>query len=399
MHARHRARPWFGVVLLLTTALPACGLAQPTSDATNAAMHSLLQQTGIPGMTFAVFGARLHKSYAAGLADKEADESMRVDSLMMGGSTGKMIVAVLIYQEIQAGRLHLDDKVSRYLQSADYLKLPGAEEFTIAMLLSHSSGLIDGAVDYAAMADSSGEWTADRRFKAAQGSRLLSAPGTVYSYSDLNYQILAAVLESLEHRSFETLATEKILRPLGMHHTVPALLPHIPGLASGYAGPTSGPQYENIQLPDKTAQRARLFMNPAFEGGGGGFATTSNDMAKFIFALFNGRLIDAPLLERMDGRQPVLAIKTDRPRVAAGVFSYDTSLGEAFGHSGLWFGYKTLVVYYPALKIGAAMQVNSQINAAGADLQTFKVDGQDFSMIGALTLLVQKSLNKNFGTT
>jgi Beta-lactamase len=121
-------------------------------------------------------------------------------------------------------------------------------------------------------------------------------------------------------------------------------------------------------------------------------------MAKFIFALFNGQLIDASLLERMDGRQPVLAIKTDRPRVAAGVFSYDTSLGEAFGHSGLWFGYKTLVVYYPALKVGAAMQVNSQINAAGADLQTFKIDDHDFSMIGALTLLVQKSLNKNVGT-
>lgn len=391
---RRLALPLLCAIVMLGRSLPAVSAEQEPRDATVAAsMRSALRETGLPGMTFAVYGARLRKSYAEGLADRETRQRMRNDSLMMGGSTGKMLAAALIYQEVQEGRLRLDDKVSKYLGTdADFGKLPGAADFTIAMLLSHSSGLVDGAVDYAAMEDSSGTWSSDRRFRAAQNTRLLWAPGTRYSYSDLNYQILAAVLESIEAKSFEQLATGKILLPLEMKHTVPALIPTIPGLASGYAGPTSKPQYEGIHLPDKTAEASTLFMNPAFEGGGGGFATCSADMAKFIYALFNGRLIDASQLAHMNGVHPVLQIHTDGARVAAGVFSFDTALGEAFGHPGIWFGYKTLVAYYPSLGIGAAMQVNSQIDATGADLEVFRIEGKEFSMIGVLTELVRESV-------
>jgi D-alanyl-D-alanine carboxypeptidase len=378
--------------MLCALALP-CAPAMAVEGARHASsMRSLLEQTGIPGMTFAVFGAGLDRSDAAGLADREARTSMRPTTLMMGASTGKMIVAVLIYQEIQAQRLRLDDKVSRYLgDDAEYMKLPGAADFTIAMLLSHSSGLVDGAVDYAAMENSSGIWTSDRRFRAAQKTKLLFPPGSRYSYSDLNYQVLAAVLERIEGKSYEQLAVEKVLLPLQMRHTVPALHPHIAGLASGYAGPTTKPQYEGIHLPDKTASAGTLFMNPAFEGGGGGFATCSHDMAKFIFTVFNGGLIDAAQLHHMTGEDAVLPVQTEFPRVAAGVFAYKTPLGEAFGHSGLWFGYKTLVLYFPERKLGAAMQVNSQIDASGADLEVFRMEGKEFTMVEALSQLVLES--------
>jgi CubicO group peptidase (beta-lactamase class C family) len=134
-------------------------------------------------------------------------------------------------------------------------------------------------------------------------------------------------------------------------------------------------------------------MSPAFEGGGGGFATCSADMAKFIYTVFHGRLINHVQLDHMTGKTPVLPVQTDMPRVAAGVFSYRTALGEAFGHSGLWFGYKTLVVYYPSLHVGAAMQVNSQIDATGADLAEYKIEGRSFTMIEALTELVTESVH------
>jgi D-alanyl-D-alanine carboxypeptidase len=358
------------------------------------ALSSLVSETGVPGITFAVYGKDLQRRYSAGLADRETRAPMLDDTVMMGASTGKMIVAVLAYQELQAGQLHLTDKVSHYLASNPaYDQLPGASDFTIAMLLTHSTGLVDGAVDLAAMADSRGAWTSERRFKAARNTQLLSRPGTAYSYSDLNYQILAAVLESIEGRTFEELATSKVLGSVGMTHTTPALAQHIPGLASGYAGPTTQPQYEGIHLPNKTAEAQTLFMNPAFEGGGGGFATCSPDMAKFIYTVFNGSLIDRSQLDHMTGRVPVLSLAPvpHRKRVAAGMFSYQTALGEAFGHSGIWFGFKTMVLYYPSLQLGAAMQVNSQIDASGADLTTYRIEGRRDDMVQALTELVKKA--------
>lgn len=380
------------LALLTAIALPGALARARGESPLQATLRQLVTATGIPGVTFAVFGRGVRASYAAGLADRELRVPMRGTTVMMGGSTGKMIVAVLVYRRIQAGRLSLEDKVATYLGTdEDYAKLPGAQLFTIAMLLSHSSGLPDGAVDHAAMKDASGVWTSDRRFRAAHGSSLLFPPGTRYSYSDLNYQVLAAVLEAVSGQTFERLASDEVLRPLHLDHTFPALAPHIPGLASGYAGPTRQPQYEGIALPDKTASRQTLFMNPAFEGGGGGFSTCSPDLAKFAFSLFHG-LLDPTQLRHMTGLDPVLPVVTDQPRVAAGAFAYETALGEAFGHSGLWFGYKTQVAYYPGQAVGAALQVNSQIDASGADLQIFRMHGKQYTLIEALTQLVVEHL-------
>jgi len=77
---------------------------------------------------------------------------------------------------------------------------------------------------------------------------------------------------------------------------------------------------------------------------------------------------------------------------AAGVFRYQTQSGTAFGHSGIWFGYKTMVLYYPSLCVGAAMQINSQIDGDGNDLQRYQLDGRHFTMVDALTELVTTEL-------
>lgn len=367
--------------------------AKAAKAAIEAELSDIAADTGIPGMTFAVYGRRLRESFAAGYADRESKMPMRRDSVMMGASTGKMLVAVLAYQEVRRGRLHYSDKVARFFSPASaYHQLPGASRLTISMLLRHSTGLVDGAVDYAAMADSSGRWTNERRLRAAVKTKLLFEPGSAYSYSDLNYQILAAVIESLEGRYFGDLAMTRIVTILGMSGTHPATSRTIPDLASGYAGPTTKPQYEGITLPDKTADAGRLFMNPAFEGGGGGFSTTSPDMARFIYGLYNSTLVGPDELAHMTSAPIPVNPHNDDVKYGAGLFIYQTELGTAMGHPGLWFGYKTLVLYYPSVCIGAAMQVNSQIDGEGNDLSQYRVGGKSLGMEATLTELVATEL-------
>jgi D-alanyl-D-alanine carboxypeptidase len=365
----------------------------PVEDAVMATMNEAVAQTGIPGITFSFYGPQLSQSFAAGWADRESRTPMRSHSVMMGASTGKVLVAVLAYQEVAQGRLHYADKVSQYLGTdSAYNRLPGASQFTIQMLLTHSTGLIDGAVDLAAIKNSRGKWTNQRRFKAAWGTQLRFEPGTAYGYSDLNYQILAAVIESIEGEYFGALALSRIIEPLGLTDTAPATSRAVAGLASGYAGPTSKPQYENIKLPDKTAESGRLFMYPAFEGGGGGFSTSSPDLAKFMYGVFATSLIGPSERAHMTASFVPIDPPAAKRSYGAGIFRYETALGTAYGHSGVWFGYKTQVQYFPALCVAAAMQVNSQIDGEGNDLSQFKAHGRRFGMPDMLTELMTQAI-------
>jgi D-alanyl-D-alanine carboxypeptidase len=381
-------------LILMTIALPGISHGVPAAaPSIDSELADLLKETGIPGITFSLHGRDVVRSHAAGYADRETSAPMQTESVMMGASTGKMLVAVLAYQEVRRGRLRYSDRVSNFFgRESAYHDLPGAAQFTVSMLLRHSTGLIDGAVDAAAMSNSLGAWTNERRFRSASGTKLLFRPGTAFSYSDLNYQILAAVIESIEGEYFGDLAAARITRPLGMKHTSAAVNQEIPELASGYAGPTSKPQYEDIKLPDKTAAAGRLFMTPAFEGGGGGFSTNSTDMAAFIYGLFNSGLVGGQELKHMTSRPVPISERGAKISYAAGLFRYETDLGTAYGHSGIWFGYKTLVLYYPDVCMGAAMQVNSQIDGEGNDLALYRLHGRQFGMTEALSHLVQTAL-------
>jgi D-alanyl-D-alanine carboxypeptidase len=385
--------------LLLAVSYAAVGAPSAgMTDRVTSTMNDVITRTGLPGMTVSFYGRDGLHAYAVGWADRESHSPMTPRSVMMGASTGKMLVAVLAYQEIVEGLLHYDDKVSKYLGTdATYDKLPGASQFTIQMLLTHSTGLPDGLVDYAAMRDSSGEWTNHRRYEAALDTKLLFEPGTAYSYSDFNYQLLAAVIESIEGQYFGDLAELRIIGPLHLIDTNPATHKYIKNLASGYAGPTTKPHYEDIQLPNKTATEHTLFMYPAFEGGGDGFSTTASDLARFLYGVFGTPLIGETERRHMTEHWVPIPPKTANRAYGAGIFKYVTALGTAYGHGGLWFGYKTQVQYFPSICIAAALQVNSQIDGEGNDLTQFHTRERNFGMVALLTELLSEALVQRKG--
>lgn len=140
-------------------------------------------------------------------------------------------------------------------------------------------------------------------------------------------------------------------------------------------------------------------MNPAFEGGGGGFSTNSPDMADFIYNLFHGELVGPKELDYMTSGPVPVPGRGNNAAYAAGIFEYETEAGKAFGHSGIWFGYKTMVIFYPSLCVGATMQVNSQIDGNGNDLRQYLLNGRQFSMIDMLTELVMSALRSEKQST
>ena len=79
---------------------------------------------------------------AQGLADREADRPMTIGTIFRLSSLTKPIVAATILALVDAGKLRLDDLVTRHLPDFRPRLADGsAPDITIHHLLTHTSGL------------------------------------------------------------------------------------------------------------------------------------------------------------------------------------------------------------------------------------------------------------------
>lgn len=151
------------------------------------------------------------RSYAAigggGDAADEADEAER--QAVPTGCVTKLFVAALIADEISSGTFGSDDEAARLLDMSRGSVLTGV---TIRHLLEHTHGLDDSAIT-AAPATADGSIDAAALLARLDGHRL-AEPGAYYSYSNVGAWLLAAVLERVHGRPFESLLHERVLEAL-----------------------------------------------------------------------------------------------------------------------------------------------------------------------------------------
>src|SRR6056297_1559474 len=94
---------------------------------------------------------------------------------------------------------------------------------------------------------------------------------------------------------------------------------------------------------------------------GGGFASTSADLARWGHLLFGGEAMDAPYLDRLLDGVPV---DPDAPGIlyGAGVAIYaDTPRGPVWGHGGWIPAYVSSLRHYPDHGVTVAFQINTDI--------------------------------------
>lgn len=143
-------------------------------------------------------------------------DSLRLDDAFQLSSDSKMFTAEAVMLLKSKGKLDYDDDVRKYIPELPY------EGITIRMLLTHRSGL----PRYDAMADS---YWPDRRkpFSNEAMIKMLAekrpdpygAPDANYFYNNINYALLASVVERASHQHFEDFMRKSIFEPLGMNHS------------------------------------------------------------------------------------------------------------------------------------------------------------------------------------
>ena len=321
-------------------------------------LDSLRGVLHFPGATLAVAlpDGRV-VAVASGLADTTRRIPLRTTDKLLSGSVGKTYVSAVAMQLVHEGKLDLDAPIARWLGGAPWFaRLPNAQAITVRQLMNHTSGLVRYEFDPRATVvlreQPMKAWTPEERLSYLLDTAAPFAAGQGWDYSDTNYIVLAMILERITGRPYYDELRRRILVPLQLTNTIPSDRPDLPGLANGYAGPKNDLGGYDASLDAS----GRLRVNPQFEWTGGGIASTTADLARWGKLLYEGKAFDAALLPRMlDGVPSKLGRDV---RYGLGVMTRPTALGPAWGHSGFFPGYATELLYFPDLKVAAAIQVN-----------------------------------------
>lgn len=149
-------------------------------------------------------------SQSEGFADLGARRALSADDPARVASVSKLLAAIAILRLLEQGQLDLDADVSnvlgRPLRNPAFADTP----ITLKMLLSHTSSLTDNA----------GYWN----IPLAESSRILidkpeawdyqQPPGTFFRYSNLNFVVIAEVMERATGERFDRLMQQLLFAPL-----------------------------------------------------------------------------------------------------------------------------------------------------------------------------------------
>jgi CubicO group peptidase (beta-lactamase class C family) len=190
------------------------------------------------------------------------------------GSISKTFTAVAVLCLAQEERLTLDDPLQKWIPNAPSDK--GA--ITLRQLLLHASGFARAAAGWSVE-------DYDQRedvLTAVLAQPLARAPGSAFEYSNVNYTLLAAVVELAAHEPFEEYVERAVLEPCKLQST-------------SFAGWT-GRKLERKRGTERVARglRSHVLDYPWGWGKRGitNVVTTVHDLHRFVRALRTGALLD-----------------------------------------------------------------------------------------------------------
>ncbi|HWS82114.1 MAG TPA: serine hydrolase domain-containing protein [Rubrobacter sp.] len=287
-------RPRSPVAVLITVfTLAACGNGgqDPAAPATeprreDPSVEEFLDDTlpdGASGTVVAARDGEIAHCRGFGLADREAKVAAGCDTAYDIMSMTKQFTAAAILKLEMMGKLSVSDPMSEFVGPVPDDK----RAITVHHLLTHTSGLTDQlGGDYEAL-------SREEMLDGALESELRSAPGTEYSYSNLGYSILAAIVEKASGTSYERFLASHLFEPAGMRQT-------------GYVLPAWKPDQVAVEYDENGEPKGKPFDHPWAEDGpywnlrgNGGLLSTARDMFRWHAALEGDQVLSESAKDKM----------------------------------------------------------------------------------------------------
>jgi CubicO group peptidase (beta-lactamase class C family) len=223
----------------------------------------------------------LDKAY--GMANLELDVANTPDTKFRLGSVTKQFTAAAILLLEERGQLTIDAPVKSYITGA-----PAAwDRVRVFNLLTHTAG-IPNFTAFATYNEFKGTArSADSIVSLFKDRDLEFGPGEKYNYSNSGYVALGAIIEKVSGVSYEKFIQDHIFTPLGMTDSgYDSNTAIIKRRASGYIKTPAG--YLNAG-----------YIHMSIPHAAGALYSTTRDLLKWQQALFAGRVVSKPSLDRM----------------------------------------------------------------------------------------------------
>jgi CubicO group peptidase (beta-lactamase class C family) len=261
-------------------------------------------------------------------------------------SVTKSVTAAAILQLNSEGRLALDQTL------AQFFDLPAElAEITIHQVLMHSSGLCDflsptGEPREFSLEQDYEPLSRDDLLSLVRRSRLLAPPGERWSYSNIGYSLLAAIIEDITGDTFEGYLRRVLLPHFGMHNTGYTFpISDHPRIASGRIG--------SIQWGRPTDKASSPSWNLM---GNGGLLSTIPDLLRWR-AAFCTLLVDSC-------KAPIVV----EPHIVSGygcfIYQTDSELGNVVYHNGDNGVFSATIRWVPKLNRFLAVVSNNSEHSA-----------------------------------
>jgi CubicO group peptidase (beta-lactamase class C family) len=318
----------------------------PASTSSKAAKHARAiakewLARGIPGFSVTVaHDGKIIYSEGFGFADLEARVPAKPTTKFRIASVSKPLTAVALVKLVEQNKIDLDAPIQKYVPS-----FPDKGELITPRLLA---GHLGGIRHY-----KEGEFYIQKHYNTVleglsifKDDPLVDPPGTKFHYSSYGFNLLSAAIESACAKDFLSCIHDLEFAPLGLNDTVPDQPAEIISQRSRFY----------VHEEDAPLQNAP-YVDNSYKWAGGGFLSTTEDLAHFGSALLQPGFLDKDSLGLLFTSQKT---KSGEETGYGMGFSVGKSKSgqRIFHHSGGAVGGTSQLIIYPDQKLVIAMICN-----------------------------------------
>lgn len=310
------------------------------------------------------------RNYGVGRHSHRANSKpITSSSLFQIGSITKSFTSAIILQLEQEKKLSLNDPLKKWLP-----QYPKWGDITLRQLLNMTSGLPDyvDRLTQAIITQPAKIWKNAELAGAIYPSGQFSPPlKKLYYYTNTGYALLGMVIEKVTHHSYAEELKTRILEKIPLTQSFYLFTPLPQALLMRMAHVYGFNPYDVMNLlgQDLTS------INMSWGGPAGGIIATTEDITKWVEALFVGKLLTA---EKKAELKQLISVATSKPLkqtsatdikgFGLGVAQVFTPLmGRFWFYEGETLGHRAFFFYKPCNKIILAFAFNSSTESSEND--------------------------------
>lgn len=189
--------------------------ARPTSATIDALAERTLRLFNVPGLALAIVqDGQPVFARGYGLRDRERNRPVDPRTLFGIGSITKSFTAAALALLVDQGAIQWDDRVIDHLPELQLSDAYVTRELTIRDLLSHRSGLGQGAGDL--MLFSRSQFTREDAVHNLRFLPLSTSLRSHFAYNNMMFVVAGLLVERVSGERWERFVQERLLDPLGM---------------------------------------------------------------------------------------------------------------------------------------------------------------------------------------